>query len=416
MLEREELDIHFHEERKTLITANKDDGALFAIEKVHSGVYVLCRLFYWVSLDDFSRKRHKSPRLQYLTPTQDVPGDAWWKEAVIDTAKTREIKDHIGQPSWSISLKPPPSQASTTSASGPDLGLSESVLQLEKSSSSLRPGNNGDEAVVGDVLDTVRAHYMEALYVSRTSLAYFAKGPLSRARATHQLQEHSLSESHGLIEFLRSSILTVTTNDKKYNTTVPQLIREIPIGVMEDDDGCPAMEALYKKGEKSKKRKKISKGGLLPGEEEYIARWWLNRDNSLISTGPGDSREGRIKSAVKEQRARETELQIILILEVLALESAASQNQTSLNEVHIPKIEDKGNTQKPKRSKKHQDLSTLLDILVDRLCIWESTSHEESKPGLEDGSDIANRTLDVLTEDSSKDRLRNFCVEVIIPL
>ena len=406
------------EERKVLITEDKDNGTLFAVEKVRRGLYALCGLVDWVSLDDFLRKRIKSPRLQRLA-IQDNSGDLWWKEAAIDITKRDESSDSLKHLSWSLSLKMPPGQVSAETATPVCLDLVPSENMLQPQTSPAFPSaENGTSAVSPEsALDTIRVQYMEALYVSKTSLAYFAKGPLSRARAACQSQECTVPESCVLVEFLRSNILSVAINHKKYTATMPHFIQEIPVGVTEDDEGGPIMSAIYKKGEKSKKRKRISKGGFLPGEEDYLIRWWLNREGSLVVTGPAGSREGRMKSAIQEQRGRETQLQIILVLEVLALEVAfASQKQTSSTVAHTLKGEDEADTPKLKRSKKPQDLNILLDILVDRLCIWESTNQEGPMSRVEDSSNLMSETPEDPTEGSTKDRLRDFCVEVIIPL
>ena len=401
-----------------MITEDKHDGTLFAVERVDHRIYVLCRMVDWISLNDFSCGRLKSPRLQYVAPSQNIPNDTWWKDATIGATKDKEFGESLGRLSWSLSIKLPPGQIpeATTAPERPTSTSNEGPLQPETAPLLADLGTDGGAANAENALDAIRAQYMEALYVSKTSLAYFAKGPLSRARAAYHSQGYTVPKSSELVDYLRSSILSVAMNDKKYNATIPQLIREIPIGVTEDDVDGQVLNAFYKRVGKSKKRKKISKGGLLPGEEAYFIRWWLKWDSSFLSVGPGDSREGRIKLAMKEQRARETQLQIILILETLALECGASQKPISLASAHIPYTEDESDTQRPRRSKKSQDLSTLLDVLVDRLCIWESTDQEEPKARLKDDSDLVIETNDAPVEDSAKDRLRSFCVEVIIPL
>ena len=204
------------------------------------------------------------------------------------------------------------------------------------------------------------------------------------------------------------------TNSKKYEKTLPGLIVELPAGINFDDED----DQMNARIRKSKKRKKVGKGGLFPGEESYVFNWWLKREEALPSQNPGDTREQRIKSSLVEQRARETQLQIILILEILALEATRSaQSRTG----HMSLGEGHENTQatrpsESKAPKKPQNLSTLLDILIERLCIWQSTNHDDSvsigKP-----SSTTSKTMEHLEAHARNgDRLRDFCSEVIIPL
>lgn len=245
--------------------------------------------------------------------------------------------------------------------------------------------------------------YIDAV---QTSLAYFAKGPLSRARAAAQGDSPSLELSE-LVEYLRENTLSVPVNDKKYSESLPNLIAELPIGITsEDEDGLLADQIR-----KAKKRKKISKGGLLPGEEQHLIKWWLHRESVTLSAGPGHNREQRAKEALREQRAREIQLQIILILEVLALEAAGIPTTSTIKTLNA---EEEKNQAPSRRVKKPLKLSTLLDVLVDRLCIWHSTSQGEIRE-----ADVAHRPQHGEKSGlraSESDCLRDFCTEVVVPL
>jgi len=196
-------------------------------------------------------------------------------------------------------------------------------------------------------------------------------------------------------------------NDKKYSDSLPKLIAELPAGVTsEDEEGLLADQIR-----KSKKRKKVSKGGLSPGEEQYLIKWWLYRESVTMGAGPGDIREQRAKDALRKQRAREIQLQVILILEVLALEAAGIPPSLVSQQ---PKAEEEKAPGQSKRGKKPLNLSTLLDVLIDRLCIWHSTSQGEVRE-----TEVTHRSQHgekLALRAPESDCLRDFCTEVVVPL
>lgn len=205
--------------------------------------------------------------------------------------------------------------------------------------------------------------------------------------------------------------------DTKYRESLPELIKGFPFVSLSDDECKTVIETIRKKIRKSKKIN-VGKNGLYPGEEAKIAQWWLSKDLSAIACDSADAREEATRSAVLEQRARETQLQIILSLETLALESlGTSQPLENLPPTDTLERDDGSQNKKKKKSaKKPQDLSMLLDLLIDRLCIWQSMSVDETKaPNVEDkptsqhGATAAAKTV-------GRDHLRQFCVDVVLPL
>jgi hypothetical protein len=115
-----------------------------------------------------------------------------------------------------------------------------------------------------------------------------------------------------------------------------------------------------------------------------------------------------MKHQVANLRLREMQLQILLILETISLESSAINVTTA-----SPLVEDQSH-QHPKKPKEKttQDLNVALELLVDRLCIWHAVRPEENLPtetinGCEKSQPPGNR--------AENDTLRDFCIEVIIP-
>ena len=177
------------------------------------------------------------------------------------------------------------------------------------------------------------------------------------------------------------------------------------------------VETINKKARKSKKPN-IGKNGLYPNEEANIARWWLNRDLSSVACDSADAREEATKSMILEQRARETQMQIVLALETLALESAsASRTVEKISQTKVIEVKDDPQNKKTKKkAKKPHDLNMLIDLLVDRLCIWQSMSVDETKPSNGDDRPVSQHEARQTVKAASIDHLRQFCVDVVLPL
>jgi hypothetical protein len=187
--------------------------------------------------------------------------------------------------------------------------------------------------------------------------------------------------------------------DLKYRETLPTSVRD---ALLTPSDG----EGTKKR--KSKK-KKLGKNGLYPEEDGFIRKWW--KDRSMESSAQENSRETETKKHISDLRLRETQLQILLILEVIALESTSAEDKRKPNE----KISnEENNSPKKPRAKKPQDLNVLLELHLDRLCIWHTVSLEESS-----AADSAKASSFTDSHMSGKkvesDAVRDFCTEVVVP-
>ncbi|KAM5478612.1 hypothetical protein MaudMau93_008085 [Microsporum audouinii] len=248
-----------------------------------------------------------------------------------------------------------------------------------------------------EMLSTLKTQYLEALYISKTSVAYFAKGPLSRARAAFQdIEVTSSMRPAVLYHYYRSCIIPMKKMDAKYKDSLPKIISVINRSPSDGDDAAPT-----KKKRKSKK-KTLGKDGLYADEEDFISKWWKSTYENDSSVGKA-ALEGQKKRLIEDIRMRETQLQILLILEIMLLESSLGN----------PNELDGGNTEKPKKSnKKQQNMATALELLLDRLCIWHTVSSHMlpiEMPG------DSNKLSAGPGKPSNNDKLRDFCTEVIIP-
>jgi hypothetical protein len=217
-----------------------------------------------------------------------------------------------------------------------------------------------------------------------------------------------------LIEFLDGLVLPTTTVDKKYKDGVPEFVSKLDPGNHSGDEGHGNAQSKKRKI----KKVKLGKNGLYNIEDIFIRQWWGNHDVDVEI--PGTTREISNRNRISQLRIRETQLQMILILETLALQKLASSSIDHADELPVSKpkgeiTEDKAAMRA--KAKKPRDLPALVTIHLDRLSIWQSLSVEEGNGVLKsvEGSKDPNTPFDNLTDKHAADILRGFCVEVIIP-
>lgn len=212
-----------------------------------------------------------------------------------------------------------------------------------------------------------------------------------------------------LVDFLKSLIMTTVQIDKKYRETIPGVISTLKTLVESSDEGT-----------KSKKRKpkkmKLSKTGLYPHEENQVRRWWVaNRPETTddeVSISPA-----QMKSHVDLLRTRETQLQMILILEILALEPSRAREDDG--ESQLPGFGEDTQASKttgaqPTKKRNKHNLPVLIEIHADRLCIWQSTASDEFRL-LEDSQVATHPAQGQAAPKASADPLRDFCTDIIMP-
>ena len=203
--------------------------------------------------------------------------------------------------------------------------------------------------------------------------------------------------------------MSLPVMDKKYRDTIPNIVKELPFKLLSEDDGASLLASRTKS--RKSKGNKLSNSGLYPGEEANVARWWIYKDASNITCDTFEAREECSKRMIFEQRSRETELQIILVLETLALEASFSAAPI-LEVLDCHESDSQRVIKKSRKPKKPQNLDNLLDLMIDRLSIWQSTEIEEAKSGQDQEPKLQNKSQQQL----KVNRLHQFCVDVVIPL
>ncbi|KIW67271.1 hypothetical protein PV04_06536 [Phialophora macrospora] len=271
--------------------------------------------------------------------------------------------------------------------------------------------------------ERLRTQYFEHLYTSKTSLAFYVKGPLSRARAHVRTAEDAIKAIRELSQFYEQSILPTKKVDTKYKESIAKVINELP--VPQQEEGADAVEVKKRKSRKKKMIMKLGKDCLWPEEEDFIAKWWRGRDIK----GPvfASDHTEEMRKEVADLRMRETKMQMLLMLEVMLLETAASKLAESQApmvpadpDIKVESVEEDSPAalvattprKQPKKEKK-RDWSAEIETVVDRLCIWHTVSLDDlinppdDKPSKKD----ANGS----TTSKPNDSLRDFCKEVLLP-
>lgn len=211
-------------------------------------------------------------------------------------------------------------------------------------------------------------------------------------------------EMSDLVSFLEGLVMSTSIIDKKYKDGLPNIIALIDIEHHSAEDDAKSKT----KKKRANKKMKLGKNGLFPMEDDIVRKWWASHDEDFEAGAPGRTREEVTKTRLAYLRIRETQLQMILILEILALKPLASPMEDP--ETALPG-DDKGNlNEKPAKSKKPEQLLSLMDVHIDRLCIWQSISSESVKSTAGD-SQVSMNNLK-----HSDNITRDFCVDIIAPL
>ncbi|KAI5465968.1 DNA replication regulator SLD3-domain-containing protein [Mariannaea sp. PMI_226] len=411
---------------------------VYAIERQANGLYITCRLGSWVDLNDLAT--HATATCQDRLRPASRPNSQGRSASMAMTApqlhKDQKIKRAAIEAIQSLVRKRPRSHSVSTldetakpeettdnsslvrsQLPSPNLKHEELIESQNDSHPTPAPQapipeptsleRSPPQQTADTIFDTIRAQYFEALYKSMGSLAYFAKGPLSRARSAFHLDLESTLDMNDLIEFLKSLILTTVQIDKKYRETIPDVIAKMK-SVVESSD-----EARKKK--RRAKKMKLGKDGLYPYEEDHIQKWW-NASKPELKDDETNAAPQQIKSLASMLRTRETQLQMILILEILALtplQEAGEAEDSQLPLLPGTAESDRGVAVPPSKKRNKHNLPVLLDVHADRLTIWQSTASDEQL--LLEDSQATRQPGESQLQKASSEPLKDFCVDVIVP-
>ncbi|CAI4216264.1 unnamed protein product [Parascedosporium putredinis] len=146
--------------------------------------------------------------------------------------------------------------------------------------------------------------------------------------------------------------------------------------------------------------------------EQIVRSWWLSSKPDLTE-GEAAISESQIKSYISLLRSRETQLQLILVLETLALEPLVATVETS--ETQLPGLQMSIEAEEPKKKKgKEQNFIDLAEMHADLLCIWQSTISDEIR--LLQDTQIPDQVREgQQVQKASSEPMKDFCVDIIMP-
>ncbi|KAG9795138.1 hypothetical protein KCU75_g1454, partial [Aureobasidium melanogenum] len=351
------------------------DQPLYAAERVGEKRYALCRLAACLTSDQVHALTTPAPMTATLLPQPalDTSCDPWWQTAAIQRPSVPAAASRKAPRLSFFRRHPSPTQF---------LPVPQPAIIAPPADQPVLTEETCETAE--DFLARFIPQYLDTLYLSKTPLAFFTKGPLSRLRAAFtagQLPDTTVSD---LVQFLRNLILSSSTADKKYRDKLPELLKDLP-SQSPDHDHTPTA-----KKKRRKKKLKPDKHGLLPDEDVLFAKWWYQDEASAPSD---ETAEQSLKRRCPQLRTRETFMQVILALEILSLEALPEFKLTQEQVTHS-------------KGKKGDTIVTSLELLVDKLCIWHSL-HAADLLG---DAPKPNKTIK-----DSANQLHSFCVEVIIP-
>lgn len=250
-----------------------------------------------------------------------------------------------------------------------------------------------------DVSSMLSAKYYTALYAAQTPVSYFAKSALSRARAMCKEKYQPLDDSlvqrvaylEKLIAMLKTMILDLSDFDSKYEArNFWQAVKSTQFSAYSRD-------------------------------EQKAMKSWAAEFNQPESDEESISEE--FKSALRLLKTRETQLQVIILLETLALEYERDSKLgkvatvTTISPNRKPLFRPQKSLVRLKRQPKiaHKEIKVKTSIreqataMFDRLCIGNDT---DEKINLLVNNAHFNNPAQAI---AAADKTQEFCREAIMP-
>lgn len=235
------------------------------------------------------------------------------------------------------------------------------------------------EALPTDPSTFLERAYFETLYLSKTPLVYFVKSTLSRVRSMCKGCSGGDKQAylHKVIDILHQWVLSIMQLDSKYDGDKLESVVRGNLEILSD---------------------------LSETESSFLESWKARLENTNDSA---------LRAEIAELKIRETQLQVVILLEILSMKVRSGIVDEKKEEQTKPKTENKKPSLVRRRKKSaapQQSVQSeadikmnpedLLDILFDRLCIWQALTDVPTTKS---------------TAEHVPDRLQMFCQEVIMP-
>lgn len=415
-----DLDGRLRQAPGVLLARSDHTRNVYAIERHQLGLYVVCKLGSWVSIEKLSKLAEAcyAPRCVTAQKPETAGTEApltshqFHKENKRKRQAIEELQSMVRkrQKSLAPESQPAPGQPSVQSHISEQNDEPDASGLQGPQSDALDPTADVQTSAQ-DIFQNIRSQYFEALYHSKGSLAYFAKGPLSKARAAFHFDCDANLELKDLLAFLKSTVVAVPQIDKKYKETIPKLIEEMKL-LAESSE-----ESSRRPKRRASTKMKLGKDGLWTGEVQQVQKWWTVNKPDVRDNDDAPSNPKEVKYHISCLRTRETQLQMIILLEVLALESMGLVQDAQDTQLPGMPAEDQPKETveaAPKKKDKH-DYFALLNLHADRMSIWQTTLLEEMKMIAAEAQAKSGQQLHK-SDRSDSDPSKDFCVDIIVPL
>ena len=408
---RQHLSPKADEQPNILVAQLNHSSRLAGIERIRPDLYSITCFASRVALSDLNLSLRSSigpfRKIQRVEETcQEMRN--WWDDIEIkrNRSSNKPLKDAVTQGDWFVAdpTLPEPIEVPEQSRLTGDSIREPDPTNLPAHS---QPDVLQEVAPLDDVARNLVQSYVEALYLSKTSLAYFPKNTLSKSWAAIGDLRSNSTRVTAFLDTVKTMILKNATFDKKYRQILPEAIKEFSARFI----SSPSMSV---KKRRKLKKPKPGKNGLYSIELDALEHCWRNQD-------PGESSQGNLsqrETLLAAIRLREIFLQIILVLEVLGVEDQLDMDKsdgctTDANNIHTPHFKPKPSKDSQK-SQKCFDFISVLDTLVDRLCIWQSIEAASADSKASKDAET-NALLSKPSHATEKDELRDFYYQVLVP-
>ncbi|KAI5819752.1 DNA replication regulator SLD3-domain-containing protein, partial [Pyronema omphalodes] len=208
-----------------IISKLEGERQLSAIEMLQDGVYAIYKLSTSLRMKDIRKAAADSRGCLGMEVGGKLEGvEDWWCAA---TQNIMAVRLDMGLPKESAEAA-----AAISNTEGQNItGVNETLPSPPPTAvGELPPSEPPQEPPpMSEILDQVRKQYLDTLYLTKTSLAYFSKSTLSRARAScHDFQGITSSPNRfeELNSFLKQMVLPLEKMDIKYRKSLVQCVLE----------------------------------------------------------------------------------------------------------------------------------------------------------------------------------------------
>ena len=162
-----------------LIAVSQASAHLYAVERVRSGTYALCRLGAWVTLKELERLKLECSSQTKATSTQRAssPGNEWWRASAIKADRNQmrgqsQKQKQVSLESFRLCLNSPLSATIAASSVVDEIPVKESQDEetIEVNDASNEPQREVLMQEPDETLKMIRTQYQEALYMSQVRI------------------------------------------------------------------------------------------------------------------------------------------------------------------------------------------------------------------------------------------------------